>query len=298
MSDRPVVALDISVLLGPAGLDVGQGDALLLSPGHQRRTDIFGAIVDHDRQRLAAPFDDLVEGPDDPLGWQSEIDLDARAFAVEVVQHIQKPELSPVGQAISHEVHRPDHVRGVRNRQFLWRLPLQSSPWLDPQVQLQLAVDPMDPLVVPDMPPHIPKVQETQAETLGLVNIGQPDQHVGDHLVLVVALRAVAETSLTDPKRPAGQRDADPLHRHRLLGQLPALSWPRHFFPSASRSRSACMLRSANIRFSRRFSSSSAFIWLIMAASMPPGFARHLQNVALLIPCSRHSSGTGSTPSA
>ena len=185
MSDRPVVALDISVLLGPAGLDVGQGDALLLSPGHQRRTDIFGAIVDHDRQRLAAPFDDLVEGPDDPLGWQSEIDLDARAFAVEVVQHIQKPELSPVGQAISHEVHRPDHVRGVRNRQFLWRLPLQSSPWLDPQVQLQLAVDPpygdcrqstigqwINQSVVPWMALHIAQMQKTQAEPPRLASVG------------------------------------------------------------------------------------------------------------------------------
>uniref|UniRef100_A4WQH4 Uncharacterized protein n=1 Tax=Cereibacter sphaeroides (strain ATCC 17025 / ATH 2.4.3) TaxID=349102 RepID=A4WQH4_CERS5 len=134
----------------------------------------------------------------------------------------------------------------------------------------------MDPLVVPNIPLHVPQVQKAQAETPGLVDIGQPDQKVGDHLVLVIALRAVAETGLADPERPASQRNADTLRRHRLLGQLPALSWPRHFFPRASRSRSACMLRSANMRFSRRFSSSSAFIWLIMDASMPPYLARHL----------------------
>ena len=41
----------------------------------------------------------------------------------------------------------------------------------------------------------------------------------------------------------------------------------------------------ALMRFSRRFSSSKTFIWLIMDASMPADLARHLLNVALLIPC-------------
>lgn len=179
-------------------------------------------------------------------------------------------------QPIGHEIHRPDQVRGFWNCQFIGLLPLQPAPRLDPQVQLQLAVDPVDPLVVPDMSLDVPQVQETQAETPGLVDIRQPDQQIGNHLVLVVTLRTIAKAGLADAERPAGQRDADPLRRHRLLGQLPALSWPRHFFPRASRSRSACMLRSANMRFSRLFSSSRAFIWLIMDASMPPNFARHL----------------------
>jgi hypothetical protein len=44
-------------------------------------------------QGLAAPFDDLVQATDDPFGGQREVNLDAQAFAVEVVQHIQQPEL-------------------------------------------------------------------------------------------------------------------------------------------------------------------------------------------------------------
>jgi len=40
-----------------------------------------------------------------------------------------------------------------------------------------------------------------------------------------------------------------------------------------------------------------AFIWLIMDASMPLYLARHLQNEAVLIPCSRHKSGSGTPPS-
>ena len=54
-------------------------------------------------------------------------------------------------QPIGHEIHRPDQVRGFWNCQFIGLLPLQPAPRLDPQVQLQLAVDPVDPLVVPDM---------------------------------------------------------------------------------------------------------------------------------------------------
>jgi hypothetical protein len=45
-------------------------------------------VVDPDRQWFATPFDDLVQGSDDPLGWQREVALDAQAFAVEVIQHV------------------------------------------------------------------------------------------------------------------------------------------------------------------------------------------------------------------
>lgn len=63
--DRPVVALDIIVLLRLAGLDVGQGDVLFLGPDQQRCSDVFGAIVDVDHQSLTAPFDDLTQGSGD-----------------------------------------------------------------------------------------------------------------------------------------------------------------------------------------------------------------------------------------
>ena len=101
----------------------------------------------------------------------------------------------------------------------------------------------------------------------------QSDQEIGDLLVLLVQPGAVTITGLADTKGAAGQRNADPVQRHRSPGHLPALSltadasiclsakgWPRHFFPRASFSSSACMLISAYIFFSRRFSSSKAFI--------------------------------------
>lgn len=151
-----------------------------------------------------------------------------------------------------------------------------ASQWLTPQVQVQRAVDPVDPLVVPDMTFDVAQMQETHAEAPSLLDISQPDQEAGDHLVLVVALRAVAKAGLADPEGPACQRDAEAPSFHRRFGQLAALGWPCHFFPTASFSRSFYMLRSANMRFRRRFASSRDFIWLIMDASMPPYLARHL----------------------
>jgi hypothetical protein len=60
---------------------------------------------------------------------------------------------------------------------------------------------------------------------------------------------------------------------------------------SAFRRSSACIF------FSRAFSASSSFIRAIIDTSRPPCFARHLQNVAALIPNHRHNSGTDSPDS-
>jgi hypothetical protein len=103
-------------------------------------------------------------------------------------------------------------------------------------------------------------------QTPGFAGIGQPNQQIGDLFVLGAQLRAIPIAGLAHPKRPASQRTTGPASRHRSLGHLAALT----------HGKSACMLRSAYIHFSRRFSSSIAFIWLIKDASMPPYFARHL----------------------
>src|SRR5690606_1776047 len=160
MPDRSVVSFDISVLLRLSGLDVVEGNALLLGPVYQGGTDVFRAIVDPYSQGLPAPLDDLIEGTNHPLSRQREVDLDAQAFAVEVIQHIQKPELAAIGQAISHEVHRPDGVRCLRDAEFIGFVAFDPPAGFDPQVQLQFAVDPVDTLMVPRVPLDIAHVQE------------------------------------------------------------------------------------------------------------------------------------------
>ena len=143
MPDGSVVTLDISVLLRLSGLGVVQGDTLLLGPDHQRGADVFRAVasgcsnqwrnhwqLDPYRQRLAAPFDDLVQRPDDPLGREREVDLDAQTLAVEVIQHIQKPELAAIGQTISHEP-KVRAAKSIDQTVFGGLSVKQSIQWID-----------------------------------------------------------------------------------------------------------------------------------------------------------------------
>ncbi len=88
---------------------------------------------------------------------------------IEVVQNIQQAELPAVLKAIRHEIHGPDHVWCFRNGQGIGFVPLQTLAWLDPQVQFQLAIDAIDPLVVPAMPTDIAQVEEAQAEAPALL---------------------------------------------------------------------------------------------------------------------------------
>ena len=83
-------------------------------------------------------------------------------------------------------------------------------------------------------------VQEAWPEAPGPVRPGQPFQQVCDEPVPGIAPRAVAKAGLADTRCPTGQRDADPLRRHCLPGRRAALSWPRHSFPRAPLSNSAC----------------------------------------------------------
>jgi hypothetical protein len=61
VANRPVLTLDVSVLLRLAGLDEIDANAALCSPRQGHRADIFRTVVAADRFRLAALFDDPVE---------------------------------------------------------------------------------------------------------------------------------------------------------------------------------------------------------------------------------------------
>ena len=87
MPDGAIAAFDTSVLPGPAGLDVLDGNPSPRHPFHQRSADVFGVVADPSGSRLATPFDDAVRTVDDPFGGQCE----AQTFAVEIVRHVPQP---------------------------------------------------------------------------------------------------------------------------------------------------------------------------------------------------------------
>jgi hypothetical protein len=66
----PVKALDLGVLLRLSWLDVFELDPPLPGPLDDRRTQVFGAVVAANRQRLATPADDLLESTNLLFSWR------------------------------------------------------------------------------------------------------------------------------------------------------------------------------------------------------------------------------------
>ena len=107
--------------------------------GQRHSADVLRAVIAANDLGFATPFDDSVEGPDDPLGRHSEVNLDAEPLAVVVVDPIAQSDASAVGQLVMHKVVVDLRMRGQRQRLF----PHQPMAWLDPQAQPQLAIDPI-----------------------------------------------------------------------------------------------------------------------------------------------------------
>jgi hypothetical protein len=103
---------------------------------------------------------------------------------------------------------------------------------------------------------------------------------------------------LADTKRLARQLDHGKLAGHGPLRPLPPLRWRYHFFVSASATTSVLRRSSTHIFLKRRFSPAGPFMRALSYASMPPNLERYLQNVAFLMPYSRHSFGTEPQSSA
>lgn len=54
MLDRPTITRDGTVLQGLSGMDLGEGNAVLISPDHQRDTDAIRTMVSPDPQTISA----------------------------------------------------------------------------------------------------------------------------------------------------------------------------------------------------------------------------------------------------
>lgn len=78
---------------------------------------------------------------------------------------------------------------------------------LDPQVQFELAVNPVDALVVPFEAFDVAQVQEAQTEAPVALVVRQPDQPVSNDAVFRVQLGLVAVAGLANAKCLAGQTD-------------------------------------------------------------------------------------------
>ena len=108
VAHRAVEPLHVGVLLRLARLDVFEPDAPFLSPVPNGFADVLRAVVAPDHLGLDSLANDLFQGPDHALRWQSEVHLDAQRLPVEVVDDVEQPKAASIRQLVVHAVHGPD----------------------------------------------------------------------------------------------------------------------------------------------------------------------------------------------
>jgi hypothetical protein len=104
-------------------------------------------VVHHQAHRIAANGSDLIQDPGHSTSWQRGVDLDGRALTRQVVHDVERAEASPVTERVLCEVHRPFLVGSCRHSQRRAD-PSHSLPTPAPHLQLLLALQAMDTLVV------------------------------------------------------------------------------------------------------------------------------------------------------
>lgn len=149
LPEAAIEALHKAVLLGLAGRNEVQRHAMVFTPLGQRLCNKFRSVVYPNRLRQGAPAFHLLKCADHTSGWHRRVHLDGQCFPIKLVDQIQRPELAAIGQAVTHEVHRPAGIGRQRCHQRLLEALRQAVLHPAPQVQTQLLVDAINPLVVP-----------------------------------------------------------------------------------------------------------------------------------------------------
>lgn len=119
-----------------------------------------------------------------------------------------------------HEVHRPALIDRLGHRQCFGLLAHDPLSWLDAQIELELAIDPIHPLVIPAVALHVSQIQTAQAKAPVALVVGQADQVIGGLGILGRALRLVAVAGFADPERCTRHAYARTALLHGLLSHL------------------------------------------------------------------------------
>lgn len=189
VSGCAIESFDIGVLSRLARLEVEQGDLLLLSPITKYLRDLFRTVVTPYGCWLSSPLDDLGQAADDTSPRQRQIDFNAQAFTVVVVQHVIRwatfcrRSVNRHGRR-AHEVHRPYLIDGSHHTQCQRLFSLDTAARFDTQIQLQFTIDSHYTFVVPAVPLDVSQVQKTQAEAPTLVSCREAQELIGNELVL------------------------------------------------------------------------------------------------------------------
>ena len=251
-----VEALDEPVLHRLAGPGEVEDDALLIGPQIEIAADELRSLIDSDCLGVADRPAHTFEGYDHILPSITEPRIDGGREPREGVDDRQHPQFPARRELVVHEVHRPGLVDLHGGPAVFPQLRLHPAlGYLVPELQAHLLVKSIDPLRV-----HRPAVTLQQdmhapisVTDTGLANLLDAIPEVS----LAAALRLVDIERSIDPERGAGTpRRNLPIAPH-LVHQFALAGRLQNFFERTSCNMALSSDRSATIRFSLAFSSSS-----------------------------------------
>lgn len=179
--------------------------------------------------------------------WQPEAHLGLESVAVEIVDHVQRPEAASVAELFVQEVHWPVLVFTLGHRQRPEAFPHEVLVRLDRQVELQFGIDPIAPLMIPALALCVVRGQRAKARAPPQLRERQADHPVGALRVLVAAFRRIPIAGLDDAERLAGRAHAEALLLHGSPYRLAPTGRTHDGFPNASSTVSALFRSSAYI---------------------------------------------------
>ena len=93
----------MGILLRVAGLNMLQTDDSPLCPGDEGSADVSRAVITAHKLQLTMPRDNLIQRPYDPLGRQKQINVNRQRLPIEVINNIQQPVASAIGELVMAE---------------------------------------------------------------------------------------------------------------------------------------------------------------------------------------------------
>ena len=116
VSEASVEGLDVGVLPGRAGLDVGGVGAPDAAPVPQRGRDELGAVVHTQVRWSPSLVHELLDGGDDAVGADAARGVDGEGLSGELVDNVEKLDAAQIGGLVELEVQGP-HVVGALGAQ-------------------------------------------------------------------------------------------------------------------------------------------------------------------------------------
>ena len=130
-----------------------------------------------------------------------------------------------------HEVHRPHVVDRFRHSKRFRPLPIQALLRLNPQIERQFAIDPVNSLVVPTKASDVTQIQKAQFEAPVALTLRQSHQPIS---ILITQLRPIAIAVLADRESRARSPNIEPTRSDSRFGHLSTLGRLHRFFAMAS----------------------------------------------------------------